>query len=193
MLRADCKAAGIDCEDTGQGKLDFHALRHTFGSMLAASGVHPKTAQELMRHSDINLTMSRYSHTLRGQTAKAVASLPNFSLPSKQNQKATGTDNMPVDGAYKPAYKKLAKNSDFEGNSMSAFGCDVVQEQLNISQSKGETKSLQMANLGTKKESVSSTVTNSKNNTPGRTRTCGLRIRNPLLYPTELRAHLNVI
>jgi hypothetical protein len=74
--------------------------------MLAASGVHPKTAQELMRHSDINLTMSRYSHTLRGQTAKAVESLPDFTLPSKQSQKATGTDDISVDGAYKPAYKK---------------------------------------------------------------------------------------
>ncbi|MCK5611857.1 site-specific integrase, partial [Candidatus Pacearchaeota archaeon] len=114
MLRADCKAAGIECEDKGQGKLDFHALRHTFGSMLAASGVHPKTAQELMRHSDINLTMSRYSHTLRGQTAKAVASLPDFTLPSRQNQKATGTDDSPVDSAYKPAYKKLAKNAYFD-------------------------------------------------------------------------------
>ena len=26
--------------------------------------------------------------------------------------------------------------------------------------------------------------------TPGRIRTCGLRIRSPALYPTELRAHL---
>ena len=40
-------------------KLDFHSLRHTFGTLLAASGIHPKTAQQLMRHSDINLTMSR--------------------------------------------------------------------------------------------------------------------------------------
>ena len=28
-------------------------------------------------------------------------------------------------------------------------------------------------------------------NTPGRIRTCDLRIRNPLLYPTELRAQLS--
>ncbi len=35
--------------------LDFHALRHTFGTNLARCGVHPRTAQELMRHSDINL------------------------------------------------------------------------------------------------------------------------------------------
>jgi hypothetical protein len=28
-----------------------------------------------------------------------------------------------------------------------------------------------------------------KNGAPGRIRTCGLRIRSPLLYPTELQAH----
>ena len=35
---------------------DFHTLRHTQGSLLAASGIHPKVAQTLMRHSDINHT-----------------------------------------------------------------------------------------------------------------------------------------
>ncbi len=29
-----------------------------------------------------------------------------------------------------------------------------------------------------------------ENGTPGRIRTCGLRIRSPLLYPTELQAHI---
>src|ERR1700752_122643 len=29
-------------------------------------------------------------------------------------------------------------------------------------------------------------------NTPGRTRTCNRRIRNPLLYPFELRGHVSV-
>ncbi len=57
MLRQDIKRSGIEIEPE-RGTVDFHCLRHTFGSMLASSGVHPKTAQELMRHSDINLTMS---------------------------------------------------------------------------------------------------------------------------------------
>ena len=111
MFRKDLGAVGIASADTGSGKLDFHSLRHTFGTMLAACGVHPKTEQDLMRHSDINLTMSRYTHTLRGQESEAVESLPDLSLPNKQAQKATGTDNSAVDGAYKPAYKKLAKNA----------------------------------------------------------------------------------
>ena len=49
-----------------------------------------------MRHSDINLTMSLYTHTLRGQEADAVNSLPNFSRPSSQSQKKTGTDDVNV-------------------------------------------------------------------------------------------------
>ncbi len=47
-----------------------------------------------MRHSDINLTMSRYSHIFRGQDSEAVANLPDLSQPSEQKQKeiATGTN-----------------------------------------------------------------------------------------------------
>jgi len=94
MLRPDLEAAGIDYVDEAGRYADFHSLRHTCGSLLAARGVHPKIAQSIMRHRDINLTMMRYTHTLVGQEAAAVASLPDFSLPSRQSQKAmkTGTD-----------------------------------------------------------------------------------------------------
>ena len=94
MLRPDLEAAGIDYQDDAGRYFDFHAIRYTTGSILAASGVHPKIAQEIMRHSDINLTMSLYTHTLRGQEADAVNSLPDFSRPSSQSQKKTGTDDM---------------------------------------------------------------------------------------------------
>ena len=106
--------------------LDFHCARHTTGSLLAAAGVHPKTAQDIMRHSDINLTMSLYSHTLRGQVQTALEQLPDLSLPSRESQraKATGTDNQEVTTgcAYKPAYKKLTKNADSDKQGMSSVG-----------------------------------------------------------------------
>ncbi|UCG50309.1 MAG: tyrosine-type recombinase/integrase, partial [Phycisphaerales bacterium] len=75
---------------------DFHSPRHTTGSLLAPSGVHPNVAQSIMRHSDINLTLSRYTHTLTGQEAEAVAGLPDFSLPSTQKKQATGTDEKEI-------------------------------------------------------------------------------------------------
>lgn len=47
-----------------------------------------------MRHSDINLTMSRYSHTLIGQKTSAVEALPNFNK-SLGEAKMTGTTDAP--------------------------------------------------------------------------------------------------
>ncbi len=84
----------LSYQDAAGYYADFHALRHTTGSLLAASGAHPKVAQSVMRHSSIELTMSRYSHVFAGQEADAVAALPNLDAPPvRQSAKATGTDN----------------------------------------------------------------------------------------------------
>ena len=40
------------------------------------SGVHPKIAQSLARHSDINLTMNRYTHILLETQSEALKALP---------------------------------------------------------------------------------------------------------------------
>lgn len=87
MIKEDCEAAGVDIYNRRGQKRVFHSLRHCCGSFLAAKGVHPKVIQEIMRHKDINLTMSRYTHTLRDQEAKAVNSLPDFTI-----RRATGTE-----------------------------------------------------------------------------------------------------
>jgi len=76
---------------------DFHSLRHTCGSLLAASGVHPKVAQSIMRHCTIDLTMSKYSHVFAGQEADAVAALPDLGLPVAKAAIATGTDGRVAD------------------------------------------------------------------------------------------------
>jgi len=82
-------------QDSAGRYVDFHALRHTAGSLLAAAQVHPKVAQAIMRHGDINLTMSLYTHTYGGQEADAVAALPSLdTAPARQSAKATGTDNI---------------------------------------------------------------------------------------------------
>jgi len=120
MIRADLADAGIDYTDDAGRFRDFHSLRHTTGSWLAANGVHPKVAQAIMRHSDINLTMSRYTHIFRGQEAEAVAKLPDLSAPDRQAQKATGTDERNVTGD-----SDLASNLAFFG----AGWCSVVQSR----------------------------------------------------------------
>ncbi|MBN1610670.1 MAG: site-specific integrase [Polyangiaceae bacterium] len=78
MVQRDLEAAGLPYEDEAGRFYDFHSLRHQFISNLAAAGVHPKVAQELARHSDINLTLSRYTHVAREDEQKAVEGLPRI-------------------------------------------------------------------------------------------------------------------
>ncbi len=77
---------------------DFHSLRHTFISNLAAGGVHPKTAQTLARHSTITLTMDRYTHVRAADCADALDVLPNLPDPLSMPQQAlaTGTEGQSV-------------------------------------------------------------------------------------------------
>ena len=78
MLRGDLKNAGLKAE-TEDGTLDFHCLRRTFATNLARAGVSPKAAQELMRHSDINLTMSTYTNLMLRDVASDLDKLPSLS------------------------------------------------------------------------------------------------------------------
>lgn len=60
VLMHDLAAAGIERE-TEAGRLDFHALRVTFVTNLAKTGVSLAQAQKLARHCDPKLTSSIYS------------------------------------------------------------------------------------------------------------------------------------
>ena len=49
----------------------FHALRHTFTSNLIAKGAAPKDVQEMLGHSDVNLTLNVYTHSDRESKRKS--------------------------------------------------------------------------------------------------------------------------
>ena len=81
-------------EDEAGRVFDFHALRHQFISNLAAAGEHPKVAQQLARHSTIDLTMNVYTDPHLLDTTGAVNRLPQpgATAPETQAGRATGTD-----------------------------------------------------------------------------------------------------
>jgi integrase/recombinase XerC len=95
MFRADLEDAGITYL-TEDGFADFHALRHSYISRLAQSGIAPKLAQELARHSDTRLTMNRYAHVGLYDLATAVDSLPTLAGDKSAALAATGTDDRQV-------------------------------------------------------------------------------------------------
>jgi integrase len=53
----------------------IHSLRHTFATTLAAKGVHPSTAQKMLGHSDIRMTLAIYTHATDSMQDAATAAL----------------------------------------------------------------------------------------------------------------------
>ena len=60
------------------------------------AGVSPKAAQELMRHSDINLTMQTYTKLQLSDVASDLNKLPSMPTGDSQELRATGTDGSPL-------------------------------------------------------------------------------------------------
>ena len=86
ILNRDLIAAGIDKIDEHKGRVHLHALRHSTGTHLSAANVAPRTAQAVMRHSDISLTMNTYTDERLLNSAGAVELLPELRLESRSNQ-----------------------------------------------------------------------------------------------------------
>jgi len=138
MLRQDMTKAGILEQVQERGLVDFHSLRHSFASMLAASGIHPKTAQELLRHSTVTLTLDRYSHTLRGALAEAVAALPDVNRVAAA---ATGTDAGEILLIQKPLQTSAQKGRKVSASvpslpkTQKAVGCHTTSQNGDSTQS----------------------------------------------------------
>jgi excisionase family DNA binding protein len=99
MLRGDLEAAGIPYTvegPDGPEHADFHALRHTYLTLLGKGGVDLRTAQELAGHSSPEQT-AHYSHRRLHDLAGAVGRLPDF-LPNATAQEAARATE--TDGAY---------------------------------------------------------------------------------------------
>jgi integrase len=55
--------------------LPFHALRHSFATLMLSGGEHPKVVQEMLGHPRINVTLDFYSHVLPAMQKGAVDQL----------------------------------------------------------------------------------------------------------------------
>lgn len=67
-----------------------HGLRKTFCTLLARHGVHPKTAQRLMGHSDVRLTMDVYTEVDTEQMRQAVHLLPSLRDVQRERLRVVG-------------------------------------------------------------------------------------------------------
>ena len=76
ILRSDLKRAGIERKD-GLGRvLHFHSFRKTMQSLGVRYGINQRAAQEILGHSDANLTAKAYTDVASLQLHREIAKLP---------------------------------------------------------------------------------------------------------------------
>jgi len=136
--------AGIAYVDEAGRRADFHALRHTYGTLLSKSGVAPRVAMCLMRYKDIKLTMNCYTDPRIFDLAGAVERLP--ALPGGdaevQAAKATGTDDKPVQQDGKQVANRVA---------IATLDRQSVAANDNAHEDDRQSQPLEMAAIGNKK------------------------------------------
>lgn len=76
----DLARASIPYIDESGRRLDFHALRVTFGYLLRIAGVPLDERMRLMRHSDPKLTMVEYGDVSQLELVNSVAMLPEIQM-----------------------------------------------------------------------------------------------------------------
>ena len=84
----DLVTAEISFEDEQGRRCDIHSLRMTYGTKLKTSGASPRVVMELMRHSDIKLTMRIYTDAAQLPLAAAIGNLPGVAPVFRSQQGA---------------------------------------------------------------------------------------------------------
>ena len=87
-LEIDLKDAGI-AKWTDAGKIDFHALRVAYVSLVFEAGASAKEAQTLARHSTPDLTLNVYGRTRATRLAEVVEKVGENIHPGHRNDTST--------------------------------------------------------------------------------------------------------
>ena len=59
-------------------KIGLHEARHTFASLMIATGVNAKALSTYLGHSSITITMDRYGHLMPGNEEEAAGLLDAY-------------------------------------------------------------------------------------------------------------------
>ena len=152
---------------------DFHGFRHHYISRIVSSGASLRVVRELARHSTPTLTIGRYSHVRIHDLRAAVPSVPgtiSTTPPESMALLATGTCDSLLHRC----------------NKLDAKPCESMRPRATGAHEAVMASDQNHSAFTSENATLSQDATNCEN-APGRTRTCDRRIRNPLLYPTELR------
>ena len=116
-LRRDLAVCGIPYLDELGRRVDFHALRHTFDTMLHLRRVSPRSIMELMRQSDIRLSTNTYMDSTLLPLFDEMDKLPS-PIASPKSDKTCQNVGKPVQAELQLVTAKVAAFA-VEGNDLS--------------------------------------------------------------------------
>lgn len=87
-MRADLRLADIDPGDATVGFVDFHSLRMSLSTMMAAHGMSQRSRQAQMRHTDPRLTEVTYVDARLLPVAAELGSIPDIPVMKSPNTAA---------------------------------------------------------------------------------------------------------
>jgi integrase len=73
--RNDNRSFAARCDKAGVRRIKVHDTRHTCATVLVALDVHPRIAMQILRHSDIDVTMNVYTEATSEATKAALKKL----------------------------------------------------------------------------------------------------------------------
>jgi len=85
-FRTLLKRAGVSYKDALGRQADFHAIRRSLNTHLMQIGADPHTRKEIMRHSDLRLTLDVYTDPTALPTIAAIEKLPIYALLQENTQ-----------------------------------------------------------------------------------------------------------
>lgn len=91
----------------------LHELRHSYLSMLAQQGVHPKVMQELAGHASATITMDIYTHVNMDQKREAADVMEDAfqSVGAEEEFMATHAEDAPKGRPYKVRHVRPSRRT----------------------------------------------------------------------------------
>ncbi len=115
MLRKDAEKNGVAYRDEAGRYADFHALRHTWGTFLQRNGIAQRYAMNLLRHSDMKLTVKVYTDESQLPIYDAIKTLPRLfggytQIRAQISDKTGLLESQPVARSGENKYAKPIEN-----------------------------------------------------------------------------------
>jgi len=118
-------------ENAREPRMRLHDLRHGAASLLVGAGVHPRIAQELLRHASSKTTMEIYSHVSAAQLREAVEVLQR-ALAESQPESHIGPDSGGQDGGRAAETGQIERESGSGGPGPATYCVSVARPRVSF-------------------------------------------------------------